>query len=200
MQIFKKRKCKNCRYFFIPDYRNRNKQEYCSDPACRTASKKTSQDKWLSKEENRDYFRCPTNTLRVQEWRKVNPGYWRDNGKKEPLQDDCNDKRQQNKVVAGQSSFATVTKRLHLGALQDCCKMEHAVLIGLIAQLTGSPLQDDIAKAMNNMRELGQDILSNPNHGGSYVNCQATDLPSSCSERAGELQLVGSPVSERSPP
>ena len=200
MRVSRKRKCRNCSCFFIPDYRNRNRQEYCSEPVCRAASKKASQAKWLSKEENQDYFRGPENTMRVQEWRKMNPGYSRGKGKKEPLQDDCDEKSLQNKSVTDQSSCKPAENEPVSGVLQDYCKLEPAVLIGLIAQLTGSPLQDDIAKTIGVMRELGQDILSNPNFGGSYVNCQETDLPASCSERAGELQLVGSPVSERSPP
>lgn len=44
-------------------------------------------------------------------------------------------------------------------ALQDLLIIQPAVLIGLIAQLTGSTLQDDIALATRRMQQLGNDIL-----------------------------------------
>ncbi len=35
----RKRKCKNCHDYFLPDYRNRRRQKFCSQPSCRKASK-----------------------------------------------------------------------------------------------------------------------------------------------------------------
>ena len=59
MGFIKKKKCKNCKTLFIPDTRNANRQKYCSEP------------------ENREYFRGPENVIRVQQWRKNNPGFWK---------------------------------------------------------------------------------------------------------------------------
>ena len=88
-QRIRKRKCKNCGLFFPPDPRNARQQQFCSKPECRKASKAASQKRWLKKEENRDYFRGPDNVLRVQEWRRDHPGYWRPKTppKAMPLQD-----------------------------------------------------------------------------------------------------------------
>ncbi|SAL07534.1 hypothetical protein AWB78_08619 [Caballeronia calidae] len=53
----KRRKCLNCGTWFVPDARNVRHQRYCSEAACRQASKAASQRQWLAKPENRDYFR-----------------------------------------------------------------------------------------------------------------------------------------------
>jgi hypothetical protein len=45
-------------------------------------------------------------------------------------------------------------------ALQDALGVQDPVLIGLIAQLTDSTLQDSIAGTVRRLLELGQDILS----------------------------------------
>jgi len=44
-----RRKCLCCGSLFRPDPRNRRHQRYCSQPACRKASKAASQRRWLSK-------------------------------------------------------------------------------------------------------------------------------------------------------
>lgn len=46
-------------------------------------------------------------------------------------------------------------------ALQDVLQAQPAVLIGLIAHIIDSPLQDDIAKISQRLLQLGQDILVN---------------------------------------
>ena len=70
-------KCRHCRGFFVPDYRNVGRQRYCSKPPCQQASKADSQRRWLQKPENHDHFRGPDNVKRVQLWRQEHPGYWR---------------------------------------------------------------------------------------------------------------------------
>jgi hypothetical protein len=45
-------------------------------------------------------------------------------------------------------------------ALQDLLLDQPAVLIGFIAQFTGSTLQDDIARSTRRLLELGHDILA----------------------------------------
>jgi len=155
----RKRKCSHCKEYFYPDRRNRHHQEYCSKPDCRKASKAASQKRWLSKPENRDYFRSAANVLRVQMWRKDNPGYWRrqGSGPEDALQDLLIEKAQKNQEV-------TNLKGKNDTALQDFISEQHIVLIGLIAQLTGSALQDDIDCSIKRMQQLGNDILKGPNH------------------------------------
>jgi hypothetical protein len=70
MSGIRKRKCRHCGKYFIPDCRNVKRQKYCGRPECLKASKRESQRRWLGKPENRDYFRSPENVKRVREWRK----------------------------------------------------------------------------------------------------------------------------------
>ena len=71
------RTCRHCAERFIADARNAHHQRYCSAPACKAASKRASQAKWLAKPENRDYHRGPEAVARVQAWRRAHPGYSR---------------------------------------------------------------------------------------------------------------------------
>jgi len=69
MNRIRRRKCCHCKALFTPDPRNRRRQHYCSEDACRGASKTASQRRWLDKPENRDYFSGPDNAARVQAWK-----------------------------------------------------------------------------------------------------------------------------------
>jgi hypothetical protein len=44
--------------------------------------------------------------------------------------------------------------------LQDVLAAQPAVLIGLIAHIMGTPLQDDIVRTTDRLLRLGQDILA----------------------------------------
>jgi len=154
----KKRKCLACNEMFIPDYRNRGKQQYCCKDECRRASKRASQRKWLSKASNADVFCGAANVERVRRWRAEHPGYWRGRPKRKrdaegTLQDDCNlepvDEKPFTENKPEQSSLA----------LQDDCISQVPVLYGLIVQLTGSTLQDDIDSAVRGFDALGRDYL-----------------------------------------
>jgi len=137
-QRIKRRTCKHCGMVFLPDPRNATRQRYCSNYQCRKASKASSQKRWLEKPDNQDYFRGPDNVERVQRWRKDHPGYWRRKPKNKPT------------------------------ALQDSLILQPAVFIGLLSQLTGFALQEDIAMVARRMQQLGNDILNPQHKGGSY--------------------------------
>ena len=68
-----------------------NSQKHCPRAECKQASKAWSQCHWLSKPENRDYFRGPEHVARVQRCREAHPKYWQRDGPKagHALQDDC---------------------------------------------------------------------------------------------------------------
>ena len=153
MPGIKRKKCRHCQALFIPDPRNRDRQNFCRKPACRKASKADSQRRWLDKPGNCDYFRGPEHVQRVQRWRKDNPGYWRLKPRSGPnaLQDPLN--RQPAEMTGDNADF---TSR----ALQDLLTRQASVLIGIIARLTGSALQDDIAMAARRMQQFGDDILN----------------------------------------
>ena len=151
--------CLFCGVFFRADARNARHQKYCSEPACRKASKVASRRAWLSKAPNQDYFRGPENVARVQAWRAAHPGYWRRaRGQRGPppaqplaLQDLC---PVQVVEITGDSELTTNH------TLQDLWRDQPAVLIGFIAHFTGSALQDDIATSTRRLIELGHDILA----------------------------------------
>jgi hypothetical protein len=161
-----KRKCLNCGTWFRPDPRNVRHQEYCSEAACRRASKAASQRRWLAKPENRDYFRGAEQVARVQRWRAEHPGYGRRAGAATAaaLQDDCH-----VQVIEIQEK----SEDMAAGALQEVLAAQPAVLIGLIAHLTDSPLQEDIVRSTRRLLQLGQDIL---NGRGDHAD-QARHLP-----------------------
>jgi hypothetical protein len=155
----KQHKCLFCGTMFRPDPRNARHQKYCSEAGCRKASKAASQRAWLLKAQNQDYFRGPENVARVQLWRASHPGYWRHaqgNSRDRPpapvaLQDLC---------PAQAIEIAADSRGLLQPALQDLLLDQPAVLIGFIAQFTGSALQDDIVRSARRLVELGHDILA----------------------------------------
>src|SRR5215471_11322476 len=134
-----RRKCKCCHKLFRPDPRNRHHQRYCAAPSCRAASKAASQARWLAAPENQDYFRGPVNVARVKEWRSRHPGYWRKRRcPRTALQD----------LSLAQAVDFTNKKAIFAGPpLQEILSAQPAVLIGLIAHLTGTPLQDAMPHA-----------------------------------------------------
>lgn len=148
----RKRKCKHCKELYIPDARNSHHQRYCSKVECRKASKKASQQRWSSSEKGYDYFKNSDNTLRVKQWRKAHPGYWKRGVPKSQnaLQDVSPLQPQLNQPDAAMLSVTT---------LQDLCSLQLPLLIGFIASLTGNALQDNIAETSQKFIDLGQDIL-----------------------------------------
>lgn len=148
-----RRKCGCCNEFFRPDYRNGHHQVYCSTEACRRASKAASQRRWLNKPANRDYFRGPENTQRVQEWRKRHPGYWR----KQSSASKSDITSSPSAANADQSSCNV--RAQSSPALQDVCLLQDPVVIGLISMVTGSTLQEDIASTARRLQARGRDIL-----------------------------------------
>jgi len=148
----RKRNCLHCKELFLPDYRNRNHQRYCSKPQCRHSSKKASQQKWLSSEKGKGYFQNADNVLRVRQWREAHPGYCKRHKKlaKNALQD----------VSPPQPTLnQSDTSKLTGDTLQDICSLQLPLLLGVIANLTGNTLQDDIAATTRRFINLGHDIL-----------------------------------------
>jgi len=161
MEPIKEKICRNCNELFPPNPRNATRQEYCGKPECRRASKADSQKRWTEKPENRNYFCGPTNVQRVQEWRKEHPGYWRRKSGKTAiaLQETLNKQPAENNMD---------TADLPSGALQDILNTQHIVLLGLIANFTGSALQEDMDITVRRLLQLGQDVVNNStqNKGG----------------------------------
>jgi len=145
-------KCIICKKLFDPDPRNRGRQKACSEADCQKERKALSQRRWLSKPENRDYFRGPENVRRVQQWRRNNPGRKPARGpRKAPsaLQDASN-----GEVLDGQEVKASLTQ----DALQDALSTQHVIFTGLISLLTGSALQDDIDSFSRRLIDQGRNV------------------------------------------
>jgi hypothetical protein len=107
----------------------------------------------LRKPTNRDYFRGAANVERVRAWRAAHPGYWQRTGQQtgEALQEDS---------LAQLIESAKESPTFADAALQDLLCAQPFVLIGLIANLTGTALQEDIAQTGRRLQQLGQDILT----------------------------------------
>ena len=157
----RRRKCRHCKELFRLDPRNLRHQRYCAQPDCRRASKAQSQRRWLAKPHNRDYFRGPEHVERVRLWRAAHPGYWR-----KPAQE----------VSALQEHSLTQPTELNekpgtlMGAtLQELCAAQPLVLLGLIAHLTGTAIQEDIAHTTRRLRQLAQDLLNPGNANGAQT-------------------------------
>ncbi len=154
------RKCLNCNDIFDPDCRNAGRQHYCSKPECRRASKATAQAAWLAKPQNNDYFSGPTQVARVQVWRASHPGYGRARRKTPPsLQDAL--------PVQAIDSIEETANRAEIPrtpALQDALPPVEPLLTGLIAHVFGCALQDDIARTMARLVQLGSDITNRSHH------------------------------------
>ena len=153
------RKCAHCKKFFVPDPRHRQRQRYCVAPECRRASKAASQARWFGRPENRDYFRGSENVARVQAWRAENPGYGRCPGKRRAaLQEMMNAQVTTAQGPADQDEVM---------ALQETWRAQPPLLVGLIAHLTGTALQEDMAPVMRRLITRGQTLLEpnlHPSH------------------------------------
>ena len=185
MEKKQKKKCRHCRQLFVPDHRNRGKQDYCEKAPCRKASKAASQKKWLSKPENKDYFRGPDNIERVQQWRKNNLEYWKRTNRSTALQDHLALQPTENKE---NNSQIDAQPKKH--ALQDFLMAQSPVIIGLIYNLTGSALQDDIANTLLRMQQFGQEILfsQTQNQGGDH-DCKKSNFKTKNQKNTQQLQL-----------
>jgi len=195
MDRIKRCRCVNCRQLFRADPRNAWHQQYCQAPACRAASKAASQRRWLAKPENADYFCGVEHVQRVRVWREKHPGYASGVAQhadqappaSPPLQDlviaqvpDAQQEFDLTVVPEGVSGGTTPAP------LQDLLRQQPIVLIGLLAHLSASTLQDDIALAGQRLLQLGHDVL-----GGVAHDDQAHPVPAAAAPRPGAVQLGG---------
>ncbi len=154
-QKSQQRNCLCCNELFIPDARNRHHQQYCDKPECRNASKRAAQQRWLNSSKAEGYFSGEYNVNRVRKWRKEHPGYWK--RKKAQCTEDVVALQDISNVQVTENKTDKEISQKH--ALQDICFVQPALIIGLIANLTGSTLQDDIAATSRRFIDFGRDIL-----------------------------------------
>jgi len=153
MRTAKRRcKCVHCNELFLPDYRNGGRQRFCSRVDCRKAQKRQSQQAWLAKPGNQDYFRDGKNAERVRDWQKRHPSYWKNTARyrQRTLQDGCPAQVPVAQPISPNSPSRT---------LQDLCSMQTPLLLGLISMLVDSTLPDDIANSTRRLLAKGHGIL-----------------------------------------
>lgn len=145
-------KCLYCEEMFIPDARNRGRQRCCGKPACRKARKAESQHRWHAKPDNAGYFTGPANSARARAWQASHPDYWKTRSPKPSpvLQDSLNLQPAPPQPVAPQDALAV---------LQDRSFAQETLIAGLISQLAGSVLQDDIAPMTRRLHSRGRAVL-----------------------------------------
>lgn len=142
-------RCLHCEELFRADARNRGRQKYCAKPECRRAGKAARQRRWLDQPQNRDYFRGPQNAARARAWQRAHPQYWKQRRgiKQRVLQD------------AWHAQVSDLPEQSVSVVLQDVCRAQAPVLIGLIAHLSDSLLQEDIATTSRRLLQRGRDLL-----------------------------------------
>ena len=182
------RKCLCCNDMFHPDARNRRHQQYCAKDACRKGSKAARQARWLAKPEHRDYFRGSANCERVRQWRQANPGYSRCKtaARSVALQDVSNPQ-----PVANEFFVPSCTPC----PLQDVLLLQPALIVGLIAVMTGHVLQDDLVASVRLFISHGLDILGRQAAHGS-VQTARPDLSAKLAQAAprGDSGSIGGPA------
>jgi len=176
-------KCLSCNDYFTPDRRVRKRQRYCSSDACQRVSKAQSQQRWLAKPHNRDYFHGPVHVARVQAWRKGHPDYACRPIPVSPLQEECTpqpiDKAQES------VNRTEPPEPLQDPPLQDLISPSSPILVGLIAHLFELRLQDEMAATARRLVQLGTDILGAANHG----QIQTGPAAAAAAARAPTVQL-----------
>lgn len=145
------RKCCQGKEFFLPDPRNRYHQRYCGQPACRRASKAASQRKWESRPENRDYYGGSEKATKVRAWQAAHPGYWKG-------------RRNRSAVLPEVLPAQSPPGERDPGpdgrtVLPEFWPGQPPILLGFIAQMTGSVLPEDSAVVANRLIARGQALM-----------------------------------------
>jgi hypothetical protein len=179
---------------FVPDRRNWWHQKFCSKPDCRKASKAESQRRWLSKPGNWDVVRGSANVERVRQWRAKNPGYW-----KRPAK---TSRTLQEVVPAQAPDRQQLTETTSSPPLQDFVALQDPLVVGLIAHLVDSPLQEVVEQAALRLLQKGRNILDMRSRmkskGNTDANQETSAVPSPASQGSPAVQCVAS-VSVRCP-
>jgi hypothetical protein len=115
-----------------------------------------SQNKWESQPKNRDYYCGPEKVTKVRAWRAAHPEYWKRGRKQTSALPDV--------LIAQVDEEEDKTKQDDGIALPDIWQMQTPLLVGLIAQITGVALPEDIAVVANRFVAHGQALLGRSHH------------------------------------
>jgi len=161
----RRRKCLHCKEFFLPDYRNAQRPRYCLKPECRQARKRASQQAWLAKPTNQDYFRDAQNAQRVRDWQKEHPGYWKRAARyqRRTLQDGCPTQVAVAEPAAAQPSALKPPQVVPLPALVEALPVVAPPLtIPLLPTVTAPVVAQALPTAAASPSRTLQDLCSMP--------------------------------------
>lgn len=156
----KKKKCAHCNTYFLPDKYNFHVQNYCSNSACRHASRIASRRKYRMKDENRTTAKRKKESNRVKEWQKNHPGY-KNRQKKVKINSENPVLRDiapaQNTILR---DIAQLQKAVSLiPVLQDKVIYYQSVTVGLASVLSGEVLRDIIGGQLDRYYDIGNRLF-----------------------------------------
>ncbi len=144
----RKKPCRNCGRYFIPDRFNHHHQKYCSNPECRSISKRVSDKKYRKKQSNKFEFRIKE-SLRVQAYQEKNPDYYKNRKK--------SSKKYSGKEVL--HGFAQVEKlQKDIAVLREVAIWQDTVFKGLVSYITDEVLRDGIGRECNRLYDRGKEV------------------------------------------
>lgn len=140
--------CTVCHNPFVPSKYSGSRQKVCPDAACRKIAKKQRQSDWQAR--NPEYFRGPENVERVREWRRNHPD-WREKQRAA---------REARRAKSSPRAKSCNTPEPGPARLQDLAPdAQTALLVGLVALVSGSVLQDEVHGTLNECLRRGGDFL-----------------------------------------
>lgn len=201
MKKRRKKKCRCCKEPYQPDYRNHDRQRFCSEAECQQMSTKVSQDKWVRSPKGQGYFRSPHNSGRMQQWRKDHPDHAearRNAAEKSAThiefpspviaEDEIEGKTLQDSCILQPIDCQAVTEHLNASqkdALQDPCFLQPADNKAVATHVIDLVLQDSIDVSA---RCATLDIAT-MQHGNLKVLIRL--LPSGSTTNKGSPALIG---------
>ena len=141
------RSCCICHNLFIPNKFSGNRQVVCSREPCRKAVKKQRQADWFSR--NPDYFSGPENVERVRQWRQ----------KKAQERAAVPTEQKPPDPPSTQKAESCNTPEPTKGVLQVSARPTEPVIMGLLAFLSGSMLQDEVHNLYSQCSRRGGELL-----------------------------------------
>ncbi len=141
-------RCRNCGNYFYPDKYNSHHQKYCSRIECRKASNRASSKTYRKKKSKEAAFR-ESESSRARDW------YSKHSLKVKNRKKSCK-KVSEKKVIR---DFAQVEKlKDEMVSLRDFANLQSFILQGVIYQLTGFGLRDDISNYIRRMYDKGREV------------------------------------------
>lgn len=135
----------HCGCQFVPDPRTAQRQRYCARPVCVQSSRAAARRKWRRKGANRESYSGLPDLVRMQEWRRANPGYW----------------HRRTKVGDG-FAYGAMADVVREFASRDLIDLHFSLVAGLVSHLLDTASRDEIATEIRRLILLGHELLHEP--------------------------------------